>query len=93
MIEEENEEQLVDSIYNAGPVSIAFQVVEDFRFYESGVYSSNSCKNSRRDVNHAVLAVGYGTEEGFDDYIVKNSWGSEWGESGFFKIQRGVNMC
>jgi cathepsin H len=45
------------------------------------------------DVNHAVLAVGYGTEDGLDYWVVKNSWGALWGDQGYFKIQRGVNMC
>jgi cathepsin H len=44
-------------------------------------------------VNHAVLAVGFGVEDGKDYWIVKNSWGDAWGDKGFFKIQRGVNMC
>jgi len=46
------------------------------------------------DVNHAVLAVGYGTDaNGVDYWIIKNSWGAVWGDQGFFKMQRGVNMC
>lgn len=45
------------------------------------------------NVNHAVLAVGYGHQDGKDYWIVKNSWGDQWGDDGYFKIQRGVNMC
>ena len=82
-----------DAVFTHGPVSIAFQVVSDFRNYYSGVYSSSDCKNSETDVNHAVVAVGYGNEDGKDYWLVKNSWGANWGMQGYFKIARGVNMC
>lgn len=90
-----NETQLEESIYWKGPVSVAFQVVGDFRNYESGVYNSTTCKNGPMDVNHAVLAVGYGknTTSGLDFFTIKNSWGATWGNKGFFDIRRGVNMC
>ncbi len=77
-----------------GPVSVAFQVVSDFRFYKSGVYSSTECLNGPNDVNHAVLAVGYGIDnKGKDYYIIKNSWGPDWGKDGYFLIERNKNMC
>jgi len=44
-------------------------------------------------VNHAVVAVGYGNEDGMDYWLIKNSWGADWGDNGFFRMQRGVNMC
>jgi cathepsin H len=75
------------------PVSICYQVVSDFRNYKSGVYSSKNCKSGPMDVNHAVLATGYGTEGGTPYYMVKNSWGTSFGISGYFKIIRGKNMC
>jgi len=76
-----------------GPVSICYQVVSDFRNYKSGVYQSTHCKNGPMDVNHAVLATGYGTEKSTPYYMVKNSWGTSFGIKGYFKIIRGKNMC
>ena len=88
-----DEVELKHAVFEHGPVSIAFQVVGDFRDYSTGVYSSTECKNGSADVNHAVLAVGYGVENGKDYWLVKNSWGADWGDKGYFKIERGVNMC
>merc|ERR1712227_504959 len=94
-ITEGDEDQLAIAISYFNPVSIAFEVVDDFRFYKEGVYSSDTCKAGPYDVNHAVLAVGFGTCKKCNTpfYTVKNSWGAEWGDEGFFKIERGVNMC
>lgn len=88
-----DENELLQAVFEKGPVSVAFQVVDDFGAYSSGVYTSSTCENGPADVNHAVLAVGYGVENGMDYWLVKNSWGTSWGDNGFFKIERGVNMC
>jgi len=48
---------------------------------------------SVQDVNHAVLAVGYGVENGVPYWLIKNSWGADWGDSGYFKMEMGKNMC
>mmetsp|Transcript_88388 Transcript_88388/g.205642 ORF Transcript_88388/g.205642 Transcript_88388/m.205642 type:complete len:294 (+) Transcript_88388:220-1101(+) len=78
-----------------GPVSVAYQVASDFRHYATGVYSSSICKSGPKDVNHAVLAVGYGRDSlvGMDYWTIKNSWDYTFGEEGFFKIEAMKNMC
>ncbi|KAK3436167.1 hypothetical protein EUGRSUZ_C00812 [Eucalyptus grandis] len=75
------------------PVSAAFQVVREFRFYKLGVYTSDTCGSTSMDVNHAVLAAGYGVEDGVPFWLIKNSWGADWGDRGYFKMEMGKNMC
>lgn len=67
-------------------ISSGYQVIGDFRHYTGGVYSSTDCKGTFKDVNHAVLTVGYGEESGKKFWNVKNSWGVTFGVKGFFKI-------
>ncbi|CAH1796383.1 unnamed protein product [Owenia fusiformis] len=93
-----NEDELRDAVANAGPVSIAYQVVDDFRLYKSGIYMSDKCKDGPMDVNHAVLVVGYDEKIGNEGrsipyWIVKNSWGEKFGMDGYFWMIAGRNMC
>jgi cathepsin H len=88
-----DEVELAERLYNAGPISISFQVVNGFKNYISGVYTVQNCGTTTKDVNHAVLATGYGVEDGSPFWNVKNSWGPNWGNKGYFKIIRGKNMC
>jgi len=70
----------------AGPVSIVIEA--SLQFYKSGVMTSQ-CGTS---YNHAVLLVGYGTDsKGGDYWKVKNSWGANWGEEGYFRLCRNCN--
>lgn len=88
-----NEEQILMEVQN-GPVSVAFEVTDDFQQYRSGIYQHTGLTdkfNPFRLTNHAVLVVGYGEEVGVKYWIVKNSWGAGWGESGYFRIIRGTN--
>nr|XP_019606766.1 PREDICTED: pro-cathepsin H [Rhinolophus sinicus] len=88
-----DEAAMVEAVALYNPVSFAFEVTEDFMLYRKGIYSSTSCHKTPDKVNHAVLAVGYGEENGTPYWIVKNSWGPQWGMNGYFLIERGKNMC
>nr|XP_035924577.1 pro-cathepsin H isoform X3 [Halichoerus grypus] len=88
-----DEEAMVEAVALYNPVSFAFEVTRDFMMYRKGVYSSTSCHKTPDKVNHAVLAVGYGEQNGIPYWIVKNSWGPQWGMNGYFLIERGKNMC
>lgn len=68
------------------PVSIAIEADQrDFQLYKSGVFTGTCGTN----LDHGVLVVGYGTEDGLDFYKVKNSWSTSWGENGYIKLGRG----
>ncbi|KAL1805183.1 hypothetical protein ACET3Z_028251 [Daucus carota] len=87
------EDELKHAVGIVRPVSVAFQVIQSFRLYEGGVFTSDSCGSTPMDVNHAVLAVGYGVENGIPYWLIKNSWGADWGLDGYFKMELGKNMC
>lgn len=72
------------------PVSIAIEADHrSFQLYHGGVYS----QDCGQKLDHAVLAVGYGTDNGKDYWKIKNSWSPGWGEDGYIRIARGNNEC
>ena len=89
-----DESTLVAAVYTT-PVAVGLSIGDDFRQYTSGVFQSTTCGTTAADINHAGLIVGYGTDadSGLDYWLVKNSFGDDWGVSGYFYIERGVNMC
>ena len=89
-----NPEQLARAVMK-GPVATAVQGDSMvFMQYAGGVITDESCFSSK-EVNHAVLVVGYGEDNGLPYFLVKNSWGETWGEKGFVKIgfQSGEGVC
>lgn len=84
------------ALYNGGPIAVSFEVYDDFMTYRGGIYQHTGLKdkfNPFEITNHAVLAVGWGEEKGIPYWIVKNSWGKQWGEDGYFRIIRGKDEC
>ena len=73
-----------------GPVSaLIWSSLPSFLYYKSGIYSDTACSLYRGKYDHAVNIVGYGTSaNGINYWIVRNSWGTSWGQSGYIFMQR-----
>lgn len=82
------EEAIMNEIYQRGPVSAYLNAlcIED---YTGGINMYDTCEP--REVNHAIQINGWGEENGVKYWIGRNSWGTYWGEKGFFRIVRGGN--
>ncbi|KAG9276598.1 cathepsin K [Astyanax mexicanus] len=86
-----SEGALTSAVAKVGPVSVGIDAMQStFQFYKRGVYYDPNC--DKENINHAVLAVGYGvTPKGKKYWIVKNSWGEEWGKQGYVLMARNRN--
>ncbi|CAL6097549.1 Cathepsin_B [Hexamita inflata] len=73
-----------------GPIQGQFFVYEDFTYYEGGIYQH---EYGEMLGGHAIITMGWGEENGVPYWIIRNSWGPEWGEHGYFRIIRGTNEC
>ena len=96
-----SEPALQDAVANVGPIAIAIDASHpSFRFYTSGVYYEPQCQSGLDNLDHEVLAAGYGTTtDGQDYWLVKNSWSTYWGNLGYIQMSRnrdnncGVASC
>ena len=84
------EKNIMQEIYENGPVEASFTVYNDFPTYSSGVYQHVSGSSLG---GHAIKMLGWGVENGVKYWLCANSWNEEWGDKGYFKIRRGNNEC
>ncbi|NJI29732.1 C1 family peptidase [Aeromonas veronii] len=84
--------RLARAVRRIGPIAVAIDAGGPFRFYKRGIYRNRRCRSHR--VTHAVLVVGYGRQGRWWRrrwyWIVKNSWGTDWGDKGYIKMAMGV---
>ena len=78
----------MEEIYQNGPIVCGISATDSFNSYSSGVLHDTSGSIT---INHYVSIVGWGVDGSTKFWRVRNSWGSNWGESGYFRIIRGVN--
>nr|ABL85236.1 cysteine proteinase 2 [Necator americanus] len=84
------EEKIKREIFNNGPLVATYTVYEDFAYYKNGIYMTGL---GRATGAHAVKIIGWGEENGVKYWLIANSWNTDWGENGFFRMLRGTNLC
>jgi len=86
----DKEKALVAAVAQYGPVSICIDAEHGFINYKSGVYNG-PCSSDLLRQNHCVNIVGYNVEENY--WLVRNTWGTRWGEDGYIRMAMGSNLC
>ena len=85
----EGEQAMMQEIFQRGPITCDIAVPHDLHFnYTSGIYEDTT---GALETTHVVSVVGWGEENGVNYWLVRNSWGTYWGENGFFRVVRGKN--
>jgi len=83
-----NETVLEMAVDKYGPIAVSIQATQEFMDYSFGDFDG-PCSDKPKEANHGVLVVGYNSGA----WLVKNSWGDEWGEQGYVWMRKGRNLC
>jgi C1A family cysteine protease len=81
--------QMKEALCKYGPLAACVKVTEAFQAYKSGVFDEFTECNGERDINHAITIVGW--DDAKESYLIKNSWGTGWGDNGYVWIKYGCN--
>ena len=82
---ENNYDDLMNAVAIQGPIAVSVDA-STWHSYESGIF--DGCNQEQPDINHAVVLMGYGTDNGQDYWLVRNSWSASFGEAGYIRVAR-----
>jgi len=83
-----NYEELMNAVAQVGPIAVSVDA-SAWGAYESGIF--NGCNQKNPDIDHAVVLVGYGEDNGKKYWLIRNSWSASWGEAGYIRLLRTDN--
>lgn len=87
-----DEDDLAAKVENNGPTSVSIDAsIWSFQLYEGGIYDDKKCHQD--SINHSIGCVGFGVEGQTKYWILRNSWGTSWGEEGYMRMIWENNMC
>jgi C1A family cysteine protease len=96
-IPEGDEKVMADMLVKYGPLFIGVDAESRrFMFYRSGILNIKQCPTRQQDMDHAMVVVGYGHDPTLrmSYWIIRNSWGTRWGENGYLRLAKDAgNMC
>lgn len=87
-----DENQIASWLVKNGPLSIGINGIY-LQYYQGGIIDLSKDECNPLDLNHAALLVGYGIENGVEYWKIRNSWGTDWGEDGYFRVSKGKGTC
>lgn len=78
----------MQEIFQRGPIACGIAIPDLLETYTGGIFED---KTGEMHICHDISIVGFGVENGTKYWLVRNSWGTHWGENGFFRVIRGIN--